>query len=342
MRTGTKFRSAIAALAMLAASPAIAQEATVVSSPTLDAIKQRGTLSCGVFNSRGFSLPDSQGVMRGIDVDQCRAIAAATLGDSSKVKYVVLTPAQRLAAVQSGEVDVLFAAMTWTFSREVKTGVLFTNPYNYTGLGFIVRKSLGVDKAAGLDGASVCVLGAGTGERALQEYFTANGMSYSSVVLAQGEEARSAFLAGRCDAYLTDVSALAIFKATQGDAADDFVILPERLTSETLSGVVRKGDDNWFDIVRWTHYAMVQAEILGITSDNIDSFAGSDDPNVRSLLGVEGDLGKALGLANDWAANAIRQVGNFGQIWERAFTGIDRGMNNVWTKGGLQYAPTFQ
>ncbi|MBN9036459.1 MAG: amino acid ABC transporter substrate-binding protein [Rhizobiales bacterium] len=331
------------ALGMLAAGFAAAQDATPAPSKTLDTVKQRGTLICGVIGtSPGFSLPDSQGVMRGIDADQCRAVAAATLGDAEKVKWVMLAPAQRLTALQSGEVDVLYANVTWTMTRETKSGLLFPNIYYYDGLAFIVKKSTGIADASGLDGGSICVLTGGTGEMSLQEFFTAKNMKYTPVVLAQGEEARAAFLADRCDAYMSDASALAAFKATQGDKADDFVILPERLTAEPLGGAVRKGDERWFDIVRWTHYALVQAEILDIKSDGVDAALKSTNPGVRRLLGVEGDLGQSLGLSNDWAANVIRQVGNFGQMWDRNIIGVDRGMNNVWTKGGLQYAPPFR
>jgi general L-amino acid transport system substrate-binding protein len=343
MRLDSLIGLAMTAFGLLAAGVASAQDPAPTPSKTLDTVKQRGTLICGVIGtSPGFSLPDSQGVMRGIDADQCRAVAAATLGDAQKVKWVMLAPAQRLTALQSGEVDVLYANVTWTMTRESKSGLLFPNIYYYDGLGFIVKKSSGITDAAGLDGGSICVLTGGTGEMSLQEFFTAKKMQYTPVVLAQGEEARAAFLSDRCDAYMSDASSLAAFKATQGDMSGDFVILPERLTAEPLGGVVRKGDERWFDIVRWTHYAMVQAEILDIKSDNIDGLKDSTDPRVRRLLGAEGDLGQTLGLENDWAANVIKQVGNFGEMWDRNIIGVDRGMNNVWTKGGLQYAPPFR
>jgi len=328
---------------MVAANVAGAQDVAQAPSKTLETVKQRGTVICGVIGtSPGFSLPDSQGVMRGIDADQCRAVAAATLGDAEKVKWVMLAPAQRLTALQSGEVDVLYANVTWTMTRESKSGLLFPNIYYYDGLGFIVKKSLNIENASGLDGGSICVLTGGTGEMSLQEFFTAHNMKYTPVVLAQGEEARNAFLSDRCDAYMSDASSLAAFKATQGDKSDDFVILPERLTAEPLGGVVRKGDERWFDIVRWTHFAMVQAEILDIKSTDVDKAKNSEDPRIKRLMGVEGDLGQSLGLSNDWVANIIGQVGNFGEMWDRNIVGVDRGMNNVWTKGGLQYAPPFR
>jgi len=339
----SKFLAACAVIGgLVAASGAIAQDAPAPSK-TLETVKARGTLICGVIGtSPGFSLPDSKGVMRGIDADQCRAVAAATLGDAEKVQWVLLSPQQRFTGLQSGEVDVLFANVTWTMTRESQLGLQFPNIYYYDGQAFMVKKSLGVDSALKLDGASICMLTGGTSELTVQEYFAANNMSYTPVVLSEGEEARAAFLADRCDAYTIDSSSLAGFKASQGEAGKDFVILPERMTAEPLGGVVRKGDERWFDIVRWTHFALVNAEILGIEAGNIDSFADSKDPRVRRFLGAEGELGSTLGLANDFARTVVSQVGNFGEIWDRNVVGVDRGYNNVWTKGGLQYAPPFR
>nr|WP_205826931.1 amino acid ABC transporter substrate-binding protein [Mesorhizobium zhangyense] len=328
------------------AGPAIAQTtaaAPPAPSKTLDAVKARGELICGVIGtSPGFSLPDSQGVMRGIDADQCRAVAAAIFGDASKVKWVMLSPQQRFTGLQSGEVDVLFANVTWTMTRESQLGMQFPNIYYYDGQAFIVKKSLGVDSAKGLNGASICMLTGGTSELTVQEYFSANSMTYTPVVLGEGEEARKAFLADRCDAYTSDGSSLAGFKASQGDKANELVILPERMTAEPLGGAVRKGDERWFDIVRWTHFALVTAELNGITSDNIDTFKASQDPRIRRFMGEEGDLGATLGLENNWAYNVVKAVGNLGQVWDRNVIGVDRGYNNLWTKGGLQYAPPFR
>lgn len=328
---------------LLGASAAFAQDAAPASSKTLETVKNRGTVICGVIGtSPGFSLPDSKGIMRGIDADQCRAVAAAALGDAEKVQWVLLSPQQRFTGLQSGEVDVLFANVTWTMTRESQLGLQFPSIYYYDGQAFMVKKALGVESALQLDGASVCMLTGGTSELTVQEYFSANNMTYTPVVLSEGEEARAAFLADRCDAYTIDSSSLAGFKASQGEAGADFVILPERMTAEPLGGVVRKGDDRWFDIVRWTHYAVVNAEILGINSTNVESFLDSEDPRVRRFLGVEGELGATLGLANDYAKTVVSQVGNFGEIWDRNVVGVDRGYNNVWTKGGLQYAPPFR
>jgi general L-amino acid transport system substrate-binding protein len=332
---------ALAFAGAMAAGAASAQEAA--KSATLDAVKARGALSCGVIGtSPGFSLPDSKGVMRGMDADQCRAIAAATLGDAEKVKFVMLAVQQRFTGLQSGEVDALFANVTWTMGRQSQLGVEFPYIYYYDGEGFIVKKSLGVTNAEGLNGATICFLTGGTGELTLQEYFSSHNMTYTPVLMSEGEEARAAFLADRCDAYSSDASALAAFKARQGDKGDELVILPERLTNEPLAGSVRKGDDTWFDIVQWTYYAMVTAEALKINSQNVDSFKDSTDPRVRRLLGMDGDLGKSLGLSNDFAYNIIKQVGNFGEVWDRNIIGVDRGQNNVWMNGGLHYAPPMR
>jgi general L-amino acid transport system substrate-binding protein len=343
------YREAVLGLAVagvMLAGPAIAQTtaaAPPAPSKTLDAVKARGELICGVIGtSPGFSLPDSQGVMRGIDADQCRAVAAAIFGDASKVKWVMLSPQQRFTGLQSGEVDVLFANVTWTMTRESQLGMQFPNIYYYDGQAFIVKKSLGVDSAKGLNGASICMLTGGTSELTVQEYFSANSMTYTPVVLGEGEEARKAFLADRCDAYTSDGSSLAGFKASQGDKTNELVILPERMTAEPLGGAVRKGDERWFDIVRWIHFALVTAELNGITSDNIDTFKASQDPRIRRFMGEEGDLGATLGLENNWAYNVVKAVGNLGQVWDRNVIGVDRGYNNLWTKGGLQYAPPFR
>lgn len=338
---------AIGALALIAAATlsgaATAQTTPPQPSKTLEAVKSRGELLCGVIGaSPGFSLPDSQGVMRGIDADLCRAVAAAVLGDPAKVKWVPLSAQQRFPALQSGEADVLFANVTWTMTRESQLGAMFPSLYYYDGQALMVKKTLGVKSALNLDGATICILTGGTSEQTIQEYFAANKMKYTAVLFSDGEENRKAFLADRCDVYTSDASSLAGFKTSQGPAGDELVILPERMTAEPLGSVVRKGDERWFDIVRWTHFALVAAEIKGISSENIDSFANTDDPNVRRLLGSESELGATLGLDNKWAYNVVKTMGNFGQIWDRNVVGVDRGMNEVWTKGGLQYAPPFR
>lgn len=340
LRAGAALLGLVAA-GIASTGSAWGQEAA--TSPTLEAVKERGVLNCGVIGtSPGFSLPDSQGIMRGIDADQCRAVAAAVLGDAEKVKWVLLSPQQHFPGLQSGEVDVLFANVTWTMTRESQLGLQFPNIYYYDGQGFIVKASSGVTSALDLDGASICMLTGGTSELSVQEFFTANDMTYTPVILSEGEEARAAFLAERCDAYTSDASALAAFRSRQGYKAEELVILPERMTAEPLGGAVRKGDERWFDIVRWTHFALITGEALGITSENIETFMDSEDPRVRRFLGLEGELGSTLGLANDFTQKVIGQVGNFGEVWDRNIVGVDRGQNNIWLNGGLHYAPPFR
>jgi len=318
--------------------------ATATTSPTLAAVKARGVLNCGVIgSSANFSLPDSQGVMRGIDADSCRAIAAAIFGDATKVKYVSLAPAQRLVAVQSGEVDVAYANITWTMTRETKSGVQFANVNFYDAWGFLVPKTPAVASTAKLNGASVCML-AGPGESNAAEYFGKIKVRYKAVPFSEGEQMRKAFLAKRCDVMFHDVAAIASFKATLGAQSGDYVLLSETYGREPLAGAVRKGDERWFDIVRYTYNAMVAAEELGITSKNIKTFAVSSDPVIKRLLGADGDLGPSMGLEKDWAANVIAQVGNYGEMWERAFaaSGMPRGPNQLAAQGGLHYAFPMQ
>jgi len=316
---------------------------SVAGDSTLATVKQRGQLLCGVFGViPGFSLPDSKGVMRGIDADSCRAVAAAVLGNPDKVKYVMLTAQQRLPALQAGEVDVVFANVTWTFGREVPTGLAFPYIYYYDGQTFLVKTSIGAKTVKELDGASICLTQGSTHEANTQEYFSRNGMKYTSVVFADVSEARKAFLAGRCDAMAGDGTSLAGFKTSLGATAADYLILPEMISNEPLAAAVRKGDGQWLDVVRWTHFAMLTAEAAGIDSKNIGSFADSTDANVRRLLGAEGGFGEMLGLHNDWVVAVIKGVGNFAEMWDRNIIGIDRGLNRLWIKGGLQYAPPFR
>lgn len=311
--------------------------------PTLAAIKQRGSLNCGVFGVvPGFSLPDSRGVMRGIDADSCRAIAAAVLGNPDAVKWVMLTAQQRLPALQSGEVDVVFANLTWTLQREVQSGVAFTNIYYYDGQTFMVKKSSNIKSATQLDGASICLTQGSTNELSVQDYFAKQKMKYTPVVFADVSETRKAFLADRCDTTAGDGSSLAGFKTSLGANADNYLILPERLSADPLSGAVRKGDGQWFDIVRWTHFALVNAEALGMTSENVETFRKSQDAAIKRFVGEDGDLGEILGLQKDWVVKVVKGVGNFGQMWNRSVIGVDRGANRIWTEGGMQYAPPFR
>ncbi len=328
------------AFAQTAALPAASPTSAATTSPTLAAVKSRGVLNCGVIgSSANFSLPDSQGVMRGIDADSCRAIAAAVFGDPNKVKFVSLTPPQRLVAVQSGEVDVAYANITWTMTRETKSGVQFAAVNHYDTVGFMVPKSLKVSTTAKLNGASVCMI-SGPGETNASEYFGKIKVRYKPVPFADGEQMRKAFLAKRCDVVIHDASALISFKQTLGAQGDNYLLLPETVGRDPLAGAVRKGDERWFDIVRYTHNAMVLAEELGITSNDVKSFSASTDPVIKRLVGVDGDLGPSMGLDKDWAVNVISQVGNYGEMWMRAFgtSGMPRGPNRLAAQGGLVFA----
>ncbi|WBV42503.1 amino acid ABC transporter substrate-binding protein [Pseudoroseomonas cervicalis] len=343
------FRTALAAAGGLAvaaatalglASPAAAQ----ASADTVGAIRARGALVCGVTGTTaGFSLPDSQGVMRGIDADSCRAVAAAIFGDASKVRFVNTTSQNRFTALQSGEIDLLVRNTTWTLSREASLGFEFASINFYDGQGFMVKTSLNVTSAKALDGATICVQPGTTTELNLADYFRSNRMRFTPVVIESVEEIRTAFNSGRCDAYTNDASSLAAFRATQANPAE-YLLLPEIISKEPLGAVVRKGDWKFFDIVRWAHFAQVTAEELGITSQNLASFADSPNPDVQRFMGRSGDLGKMLGLQPDWAVQITRQVGNFGEMWERNITplGVQRGINRLWTQGGLQYAPPMR
>lgn len=310
---------------------------------TLDLVRARGQLVCGVLGTiYGFSYPDSAGVMRGIDADSCRAIAAAVLGDAGKVRFAVLPTQARFTALQSGEVDVLYANTTWTYSRDASLGISFTDVTYYDGQGFLVSKASGVQHAEQLGGSTVCLLAGGTAEQNMGDWFRTKNLAFTPVILEQQQEMVSAFSSGRCDAMTQDTSALAAHRLRLG--ADKYQILPEVVGTEPLGGAVAKGDDQWFDVVRWTHNALVVAEAIGVSSTNIDQMRSSKDPNVRRLVGLEGDLGRQLGLANAWSYDAVRQVGNYGELWERNIgpTGVERGRNRIWTQGGLHFSPPLR
>jgi general L-amino acid transport system substrate-binding protein len=337
-------RSAALGAAMLGAVAATPSSAQAQASATLDAIKARGTLNCSVaVNSPGFAIPDSRGVFQGLDSDYCRAVAAAILGDGSKVRFVPSTSVQRFPMLQSGEVDLLVRNTTWTLAREASLGFLFAGINFYDGQGFMVKRASGVTSARQLNGATVCVQPGTTTELNMADYFRANNIRFTPVVIESVEEIRQAFLSGRCDAYTNDASGLAGFRATQ-QTPEDFVLLPEIISKEPLGPVVRKGDTRFFDVVRWVHFALITAEELGITAANIDTFANSNNPDVQRFLGRTGDLGRMMGLENDWAVKVVKAVGNFSEMWERHITplGVPRGINALWTKGGLQYAPPMR
>ncbi len=271
-------------------------------------------------------------------------MAIAILGDADRLRFVPLSAQQRFTALQSGEVDLLVRATTWTLSREAQLGLVFGGVNFYDGNGFMVRRSLGVTSARQLDGASVCLQSGSTTELNVADYFRAHNMRLQPVLFDNIEEIRGSFVAGQCDAYASDTSTLAAFRAGQGAQADQYVLLPEIFSKEPLGPVVRKGDWRFFDIVRWVHFAPLTAEELGITQSNIDSFANSTNPDVQRFLGRTGDLGRMLGVENDFAARVVRGLGNFGELWERHITplGLLRGINRLWTQGGLQYAPQMR
>jgi general L-amino acid transport system substrate-binding protein len=312
--------------------------------PTLDAVKQKGFVQCGVNPSLpGFSNADDKGNWTGLDVDLCRAVAAAVLGDASKTKFTPLTAKERLTALQTGEIDLLSRNTTWTLTRDSSLGLHFTGINYYDGQGFLVTKSLGVESAKELDGASICVLSGTTTELNLADYFRANGMEYSPVVFDTGDLTIKAFEAGRCDVLTSDQSQLYGLRIKLAKP-EDSLVLPEVISKEPLGPVVRQGDDEWFNIVRWALFAQVNAEELGISSSNLDEMKSSANPAVRRLLGMEGDKGKNLGLSNDWAYAIVKQVGNYEEVFERNVgkntpLKIERGLNALWNQGGLQYAP---
>jgi general L-amino acid transport system substrate-binding protein len=329
-------------------APAMAPAASAIQAGlpanTSAVVKARGHVKCGVIGtSAGFSLPDSRGVMRGIDADVCRAVAAALFGDPGKVEFLPFTVAQRLTALQAGEVDLVAANLTWTLTREARSGLAFAAVHYYDGASFMVAKKSKVTTATRLAGASICVL-TGSAEGVMQDYFALRKQKVKAVVFSEGEEMRKAFLAGRCDAIMSDASALANFRSSLAANADNYILLPEVVSKEPLGVAVRKGDGKWFDLVRWTFFAMVNAEELGITSKNIDDMLASPNPAIRRLVGIEGDLGASLGIDNKWAVNVIKGVGNYGEMWERNFapTGVARGLNRLWNNGGLQISPPFR
>jgi general L-amino acid transport system substrate-binding protein len=311
---------------------------------TLEAIKKNGFIKCGVSDGLpGFSFADEKGAYNGIDVDVCRAIAAAVFGDVTKVKYTPLTAKERLTALQSGEIDVLSRNTTWTSSRDSAQGLNFAGVTYYDGQGFLVNKKLGVNSAKNLDGATVCVQAGTTTELNLSDYFRANKMKFTPITYDKSDESAKSLEAGRCDVLTSDQSQLYAQRIKLAKP-DDYVVLSEVISKEPLGPVVRHGDDDWFDIVKWTLYAMVNAEELGVNSKNVEEMKKSTNPDVKRLLGVEGDKGKDFSLANDWMATIIKQVGNYGEIFERNVgqgspLKIKRGLNALWNQGGLQYAP---
>jgi len=339
-RTLQWFVAGLAGVGLLAAGVAGAGE-------TLDAVKAKGFVQVGVNGGVfGFGKADENGVWKGLDVDTGRAVAAAVFGDANKIKYTPLTAQQRFTALQSGEVDVLCRNATRTLSRETSLGLNFVTVNYYDGQGFLVPKSLGVKDAKELGGASVCVLPGTTTELNAADFFRANKLEWKPVVIESTAELAKTFFAGRCDVLTSDASQLAGQRAVAPNPAD-YVILPQIISKEPLAPAVRHGDDQWRDIVDFTVLALIEAEELGITSKNVDEMLTSTDPRVQRFLGVTEGNGKALGLDEKWAYNIVKQVGNYGEVFERNVgvntpLGIARGLNALWTNGGLMYAPPFK
>jgi general L-amino acid transport system substrate-binding protein len=314
---------------------------------TLKTVTDRGALSCGVSQGLpGFSLPDDKGNWTGLDVDICRAIAAAIFNDSTKVKFVPLSAKDRFTALQSGEIDLLSRNTTWTLSRDTSLGANFTGVVYYDGQGFLVKKSLKVNSALELNSASVCVQTGTTNEQNLADYFKGNNMKYEVIAFGSADETIKAYESGRCDVFTADVSQLYAERLKLANPADHSV-LPEVISKEPLGPMVRHGDDQWFDLVKWVLFAMINAEELGVTQKNVDEMAKSDKPELKRVFGTDGNLGEQLGLTKDWVSRIVKAVGNYGESFDRnvgagSKLGISRGLNQLWTKGGIQYAPPIR
>src|ERR1700685_2531695 len=321
--------------------------AQAATAQTLKTVKDRGMLSCGVSQGLpGFSTPDDKGNWTGLDVDICRALAAAIFDDPSKIKFVPLSAKDRFTALQSGEIDVLSRNTTWTLSRDTSLGANFTGVTYYDGQGFLVKKSLKVNSALELNSASVCVQTGTTTEQNLADYFKSNNMKYEVIAFGSNDEAVKAYESGRCDVFTTDVSGLYADRLKLANPADH-AVLPEVISKEPLGPMVRHGDDQWFDLVKWTLFAMVDAEELGITQKNADEMAKSDKPEFKRILGTDGNFGESLGVTNDWVSRIVKAVGNYGESFDRnvgagSKLGIARGLNQLWNKGGIQYAPPIR
>ena len=341
MRHVKTFAAALGAIGAMGGSAAYA-------GADLDAIMQRGSLICGVnVGLAGFSIPDSQGEWTGLDVDVCRAVAAALFDDANAVTFVPLSAQQRFTALQSGEVDILSRNTTWTLTRDASLGIVFTGVTYYDGQGFMVPAELGVSSALELDGATVCVQSGTTTELNLADWFRGQGMSFEPVVIESFDESKTAFFNGRCDAYTTDASGLASIRSIDAANPADYVILPELISKEPLGPAVRQGDPQFFNIVKWVVFALIEAEEYGITSENVEEMKGSDNPNVQRILGTAPGMGELLGLPDDWAARAISAVGNYGEIFDRNVgpdtpLGLERGLNALWNQGGVMYAPPIR
>ncbi|MEN8220699.1 MAG: amino acid ABC transporter substrate-binding protein [Pseudomonadota bacterium] len=320
---------------------------SMTQAATLEVVKNKGFVQCGVSTGlAGFSAPDDKGDWMGIDVDTCRAVAAAIFGNANKVKYIPLTAKERFIALQSGEIDLLSRNTTWTLSRDTTMGLNFIGVTYYDGQGFMVNKDLGVTSVLELDGATVCTDAGTTTELNLADYFREHKMAYKAVVFDTADQTLRGFESGRCDVLTADQSQLYSLRIKLAKP-DSVIVLPEIISKEPLGPVVRQGDDQWFNVVKWSLFALINAEEMGVTSKNVEDMKSSSNPGIKRLLGVEGNMGKGLGLSNDWAFNIIKLVGNYGEIFARNVgkdspLKIERGLNRLWSKGGLQYAPPIR
>jgi general L-amino acid transport system substrate-binding protein len=332
----------------LAAALLLGSAAPAWAGKTLDAIRARGKVQCGVSTGvAGFSSPDSKGAWSGLDVDVCRAIAAAVLGDGNKVTFVPLNTQQRFASLQSGQIDILSRDTTWTLTRDASLGAVFAAITYYDGQGFLVAKKLKVTSAKQLRNAQVCVQAGTTTEKNLSDFSRAQGVPVKPVVFESFEAAFKAFFGGRCQAYTTDASGLAVVRNKEAPKPDDYLILPELISKEPLGPMVKRGDDEWFAIVKWSIFALLEAEELGLKQANIDNQAKSTDPAVLRFIGTGEDMGKLLGLDKAWAYRIVKTVGNYGEVYERNLGSgsplkLPRGANRLWSQGGLMYAPPIR
>lgn len=332
---------------VVAASSALLATNVSAAESTLDKVLKQGSLTCGVSTGLpGFSNPNSEGEWEGIDVEYCQAVAAAVLGDKTKVKYVPLTAKERFTALQSGEIDILSRNTTWTLHRDTALGLNFAGVNYYDGQGFMIMDDLGITSVKELDGASICVQSGTTTELNLADYFRTNGMSYKPVVFDTAPQTSKGFDAGRCDALTTDASGLYALRLNLSNPKAA-VILPEIISKEPLGPVVRQDDDKWFNVAKWTLNAMINAEEYGITSANADEMLKSNDPNIKRILGVDGPKGKGLGIRDDWGYQIIKQVGNYSESFERTVgkdspLQMSRGVNALWNEGGFLYAPPIR
>lgn len=334
-------------LVTIALAASLGLGATAAHADTLSDVKAKGYVQCGVTGGvAGFSAPDANNVWAGLEVDFCRAVAAAIFNNADSVRYTPLTSQERFAALSAGEIDILSRTTTWTMSRDTDLGISFIGTMYYDGQGFMVRKADGIESALDLSGAAICIESGTTTELNAADYFAANNLEFNTVVFVDQDEVVKAYEDGRCDVYTTDASALAA-ERSKFAVPDDHIILPEIISKEPLGPVVRQGDDLWFKINRWAYYALLEAEELGVTSANVDEMLGSDNPAIKRLLGVEGDFGAPIGLTKDWAYQIIKLVGNYGEAFDRNVgpstdIGLERGLNALWTNGGLQYAPPIR